>query len=857
MKRSFFKTLLIWLYILLLPLIASSEETYEYERMWPVLEQPWYFNAPLTIAIDGSGNVYVADTFNHHIQKFTSNGEFITKWGSSGSGDGQFNSLTGIAVDSSGNVYVADTGNDRIQKFTSNFQFITKWGSSGSGDGQFNSLTGIAVDSSSNAYVADAENHRIQKFTSSGQFIAKWGSKGSGDGQFDSPYGIAIDSSGDVYVADTSNDRIQKFTSGGQFVLKWGSYGHENEQFDAPKGIAVNSSGDVYVGDTADADTEIYCIQKFTSSGQFIAKWESSGSGDGQFDGPESIAVDTSGYVYVADQSNNRIQKFTSNGQFVTKWGSEGKEDGQFTQPFGLAVDSSDNVYVADSENHRIQKFTSSGQFIAKWGSEGSGDGQFDEPHGIAIDGSGNVYVGDPYMHRIQKFTSSGQFLVKWGSEGSGNGQFSSPIGIAVDSSGDVYVADAGNNRIQKFTSDGQFIAKWGGLGSGDGQFEGPLGIAIDGNNNVYVADYNNHRFQKFTSDGQFVTRWGNPGSNPGEFYHVSGIAVSSDGKVYVSDGNNRIQGFSKATLPESVSNPNTPSGPASGKIGLSYNYSTGGSTSNLGHSVEYQFDWKGDGSDLSSWGSASQSKTWTAAGTYNVRARARCSQDVSVLSDWSNSLSVSIGLPDISVTPLTYDFGNVEVKKSKTASFKVKNNGKADLLISPSITGTDVSMFTITSGGVSKTIKPNKTLTIKVVFKPTSAGSKSSMLGITCNDPDTPTIDIPLTGTVPFSEKIPDISVAQTPIDFGNIKVGKKVTKTLKIGNNGTGDLVITLSGLEGKGFSIQGSSSVIIKSKKSYSLKVLFTPKSAGLKIGTLRITSNDSDAQTIDISLSGTGQ
>ena len=217
---------------------------------------------------------------------------------------------------------------------------------------------------------------------------------------------------------------------------------------------------------------------------------------------------------------------------------------------------------------------------------------------------------------------------------------------------------------------------------------------------------------------------------------------------------------------------------------------------------------------------------------------------------------STSTNVPDISVTPLSYDFGNVEVKKSKTASFKVKNNGKTDLLISTSITGTDVSMFTITSGsGVSKTIKPGKTLTIKVVFKPTSGGPKSSTLEITSNDPDTPTIDIPLTATLPAT--IPDISVAQTSLDFGSIKVGKKVTKTLKITNNGTGDLVITLSGLEETDFSIQGSSGVTIKAKKSYSLKVLFTPKSAGLETANLEMSSNDPDTPTLEITLSGTGQ
>ena len=148
---------------------------------------------------------------------------------------------------------------------------------------------------------------------------------------------------------------------------------------------------------------------------------------------------------------NHRVQKFTSDGQFVTKWGSDGGGDGQFDTPAGIAVDSSGNVYVVDKYNHRIQKFTSDGQFITKWGSWGSGDGQFIFPSGIAIDSSGYIYVTDTGNHRIQKFTSDGQFVTKWGSLGSNPGEFSYPRGIAVSSDGKVYVSDTGNNRIQVF----------------------------------------------------------------------------------------------------------------------------------------------------------------------------------------------------------------------------------------------------------------------------------------------------------------------------------------------------------------------------------------------------------------------
>lgn len=274
---------------------------------------------------------------------------FITKWGSQGSGDGQFDLPREIAIDNSGNVYVVDEGNSRIQKFNSNGTFITKWGSLGSGDGQFIIPAGITIDSSGNVYVVEFGNHRVQKFNSSGIFISKWGSNGSGDGQFNNPHGVTVDSSGNVYVADWGNHRIQKFNSSGTFITKWGSSGSGDGQFNYPEGVAVDSSGNVYV-------TDRHRIQKFNSSGTFITKWGSLGSGDGQFYYPFAIAIDNSGNVYVADYANHRIQKFNSSGMFITKWGSEGTGDGQFSYPSGVAVDNSGNVYVSD--HHRIQKFS-------------------------------------------------------------------------------------------------------------------------------------------------------------------------------------------------------------------------------------------------------------------------------------------------------------------------------------------------------------------------------------------------------------------------------------------------------------------------------------------------------------------
>jgi sugar lactone lactonase YvrE len=139
----------------------SSVITYNFIESWVETGDPT--PTPTAVSVDPSGNVYVID-FGLGIQKFDSDGKFITKWGSSGSEGNTFGFNNGISIDSSSNVYVTDSGNDRIEKFDSDGKFITKWGSSGKGDGQFSSPIGITVDSTGNVYVTDYDDNRIQKF---------------------------------------------------------------------------------------------------------------------------------------------------------------------------------------------------------------------------------------------------------------------------------------------------------------------------------------------------------------------------------------------------------------------------------------------------------------------------------------------------------------------------------------------------------------------------------------------------------------------------------------------------------------------------------------------------------------------
>ena len=269
--------------------------------------------------------------------------------------------------------------------------FLRMWGSSGSGDGQFERPIGLAVDSSGNVFVTDFST-RVQKFTNSGTFLTMWGGRHGGEFAFGE--GVAVDRSGSVFVTDAI--RVYKFTNSGTFLTTWGS--------EPSRGVAVDGSGNVFVADADYSEGRISRIQKFTNTGTFITTWGSTGSGDGQFNFPVGVAVDGSGNVFVGDSSNDRIQKFTNTGTFITTWGSTGSRKGHFSAPNFVAVDGSGNVFVADTGNDRIQEFTNTGTFLTLWGTDGTGDGQFRSPMGIAVDASGNVFVADQGNDRIQEF---------------------------------------------------------------------------------------------------------------------------------------------------------------------------------------------------------------------------------------------------------------------------------------------------------------------------------------------------------------------------------------------------------------------------------------------------------------------
>jgi DNA-binding beta-propeller fold protein YncE len=218
------------------------------------------------ITTDSSGNVYATDgaveSANNVVKKFNSSGVFQFAFGATVSAGGQFQSAAGIAVDSSGNIYVADLGANVVRKFSSTGTSIGTIGSSGSGDGQFSGPVGIAIDSANNLYVADSGNNRIQKFNSAGTFVTQWGTMGSGNGNLNGPRGVAVDNAGTVYVADTGNNRVQLFSNTGTFIEACGSAGSGDGQFQLPEDVAPNAAGTFFYV----ADTGNFRVQKFSTA---------------------------------------------------------------------------------------------------------------------------------------------------------------------------------------------------------------------------------------------------------------------------------------------------------------------------------------------------------------------------------------------------------------------------------------------------------------------------------------------------------------------------------------------------------------------------------------------------------------
>jgi DNA-binding beta-propeller fold protein YncE len=279
--------------------------------------EPGQFQRPRDLAFAPDGSLYIADTDNQRIQHLGVDGEALQSWGSfaditQGAADGgTFNQPWGIAVGPDGSVYVADTWNHRIQKFTAEGQFIKMWGYFGTGENPdaFWGPRDVAVDAQGRVFVTDTGNKRVVVFDSDGNFINQFGSAGLDQGQFDEPVGLAIDNQGQVYVADTWNQRIQVFREeNGIFVWDrmWDVAAWYGQSLDNKPYLTVDADGSVFA-----VDPEGYRVLQFDQDGNIVQYWGDYGSGADTFALVGSVAIGPEGGVWVSDTGNSRLMHFT------------------------------------------------------------------------------------------------------------------------------------------------------------------------------------------------------------------------------------------------------------------------------------------------------------------------------------------------------------------------------------------------------------------------------------------------------------------------------------------------------------------------------------------------------------------
>jgi uncharacterized protein (TIGR03437 family) len=414
---------------------------------------------PFGMTVDSTGQVYFVENGDSRVRKIDTKGNISTIAGNGTagfSGDGsagsnaELNFPTGVAVDSSGNVYIADLVNLRIRKLTSSGTISTAAGNgnfSYSGDGgqatsaQLNTPQAVATDSNGNLYIADTANHVVRKVTAAGVIstIAGNGTAGSGgDGgaatsaQLHSPQGIAVDASGNnVYVSDTQNARVRRITNGtintvaGNGTPGFGGDGGTatSAQLNIPAGLALDAAGDLYIADFSNNR-----IRKVTNG-------------------------------TIATVAGNVGQGYSGDGLAATA--------AELTTPMGVATDSSGNLYIADTGNNAVRMVNAGGfiSTVAGNGLAGySGDGgpalsaMVGSPNGVAVDASGSIYISDGSLF-VRKVYPSG-FITTIGGSGqrgyTGDGgvavfaAMNGPAGIALAQNGNVFVADSANSAVRE-----------------------------------------------------------------------------------------------------------------------------------------------------------------------------------------------------------------------------------------------------------------------------------------------------------------------------------------------------------------------------------------------------------------------
>ncbi len=514
------------------------------------------------VAVDSSGDVFIADANDHRIRKIAPDGTISTVAGDGFpgfSGDGgpasaaRLNTPYGVTVDSAGDLYIADLGNNRVREIAADGTITTV-----SGTETFLAPRNVALDAKGNLYVSEFGGHRVRCVSTSGTIttIAGTGTAGfSGDGgpataaELNYPAGLAFDSAGNLYIADSSNNRVREVVVAGTIttVLGTGAPGATlPNQLNVPTGLAIDPSGNLDVADSGNQR-----IQQLTPSGAIQTL---PGAGRG-------LAADSQGDLFIADISQVlelspalKLTTIAGGGSYF--FGGDGgpATSARLNGPVALALNASGGLYIADQKNSRVRMVDATGTIntVAGDGTFASGPGELSAPGGVAVDSSGLLYIADQNNDRIVALVSAGNLVTVAGTAIPGfNGdglpatstQLFSPGAMAFGPTGILYFADKGNQRLREMLTD-QTIATVEQIAVS--------GIAVDSLGQLYVADADLHEVFRIDRAGHqdIIAGTGTAGfagdggpalaallNSPG------GVAVDASGNIYIADtANNRVR---------------------------------------------------------------------------------------------------------------------------------------------------------------------------------------------------------------------------------------------------------------------------------------------------------------------------
>ncbi len=550
------------------------------------------------VAVDSTGNLYIASPAQHRIFRVDSATKLLTVFAGNSapgySGDGgpaikaALHSPESVALDALGNLFIADTQNNVIRKvdLTGKITTVVGTGASGYGGDHGPALDaflarpfGLAFDLAGSLYFADIDNNRVRRVDAGGTITTEAGNGQAdfgGDGgpavvaSLNQPMSVAVDTLGNLYISDGGNHRVRKVNAQGVITTKAGNGGISSPctnlgaaisgpatslSLSDRTGLGVDSSGNLFI-----ADTDASCVRKVNLAGTMTTV-----AGDGNFsfagDGasalaaslnsPLGVAVDATGTLFIADTGNLRIRRVVgagTPGSIITSVAGNGLTysgdsfaavDASLDSVQGVAIDGSGNIYIADSNDNLVRKVDVNGIITTAAGNGCFGYSVGDPPQ---CDKPGDPTAGDG----VQAIKAS----------------LAGPAAVAVDNLGNIFIADASNHRIRKVDTSGKITTEAGngtpgfageGLLATNAELNFPSGVAVDASANLFIADTDNHRIRKVDA-GNIITTFAGTGTagfggdtgpaTSALLNFPTGVAFDRLGQnLYVADlSNNRVR---------------------------------------------------------------------------------------------------------------------------------------------------------------------------------------------------------------------------------------------------------------------------------------------------------------------------